>query len=68
MSEEIDKQVFRKYDIEQRLGKGVIQHLGRRLCKPWLAETVDLLSAGVWNSVEGQREEVWQDNSPQENF
>ena len=63
-NEDIDKHVLRKYEIMQKLGKGVCREGGHHQGK--LAANVVI--KGIWYSVEGYRQEDSGDSGPQEDL
>ena len=72
MCEEIDRQVLRKYDIESKLGKGVRYH---HMCcqyqvflelQPYGHLSIGF--AGIWHSVESDRQEDPSDYCIEENL
>ena len=54
MGEDIDKHVLRKYEVQQKLGKGVKRAFGRN---PFLLPTPAQHFTGVWRGVEISRQE-----------
>jgi hypothetical protein len=72
MSEEIDKHVLRKYEIQQKLGKGVRRTFTvifyRDFGSPKLNIFSPFATAGVWHRVEGSRQEDERHRCSQEDF
>lgn len=71
-NEDIDKHVLRKYEIGQKLGKGVSCVANSHVVMAVLLFSVFLnlccISVGIWYCVEGCREKDTSDGRPQEDL
>lgn len=68
--EQVDKHVLRKYEVLQKLGKGVNSHLVARSPKPSppSGPIQALFSAGIWCGLEGYRQEDPEYSSTEEDL